>query len=156
MAKKAKGKSKGRVAIRKAGKKPITFEKGKLHRALGVPEGEKIPDSKKRAALSGRLGGKIKKMAVFAFKGALAEGRRTAQGKRQKKRAPHNPMTIEERKAWAERLLRGHRGGMQQPSRGNRLVSAVARAANTYGQQRLHELHPTRRRKERRYRRVSK
>lgn len=79
MAKKARGRGKKRVTIRKGGKKPITFEKGKLHRALGVPEDQPIPDSKKRAALAGRLGGKIKKMAVFAFKGALAKGRKTAK-----------------------------------------------------------------------------
>lgn len=67
-----------KVTIKKKGKKPITFEKGALHRALKVPEGEPIPEGKKRAALAGRYGPKVKKMAVFAFKGALAAGRKTA------------------------------------------------------------------------------
>jgi len=78
MAKKARGKPKAKVTMRKAGKKPISFKPGALHRALGVPEGEPIPESKKRAALVGRYGPKNKKRASFAFKGALAKGRKTA------------------------------------------------------------------------------
>ena len=66
------------VTIKKKGKKPLKFRKGALHEALNVPEGEPIPEGKKRAALAGRYGPKIKKMAVFAFKGALAAGRKTA------------------------------------------------------------------------------
>ena len=74
-----------KVTIKKKGKKPITFEKGKLHRALGVPAGESIPPGKKKAALSGALGSKVKKMAVFAFRGALAAGRKTAARRRASK-----------------------------------------------------------------------
>ncbi len=73
-----------KVVIKKKGKKPLTFNKGALHRALGVPEGEPIPESKKKAALAGKYGDKVKKMAVFAFKGALAAGRKTAQANKKK------------------------------------------------------------------------
>jgi len=82
--KKAKG---GTVTIKKAGKKPLTFKKGALHRALGVPEGEPIPAGKKAAALAGRYGPKVEKMAVFAFRGALAAGRKTVAKGRKKKRS---------------------------------------------------------------------
>jgi len=69
----------------KKGQKPLVFRKSALHKALGVPEGEKIPESKKRAALAGKYGPKVKKMAVFAFRGALAQGRKTAMKNRKKK-----------------------------------------------------------------------
>ena len=69
----------GTQVIKAAGKKPIAFKKGGLHKALGVPQGEKIPASKKAAALAGRYGPKVKKMANFAWKGALAKGRQTAK-----------------------------------------------------------------------------
>jgi len=71
----------GTQVIRAAGKKPLTFKKGALHAALNVPQGETIPASKKAAALRGDYGPKIKKQAVFAFKGALAAGRKTAKRK---------------------------------------------------------------------------
>ncbi len=58
------------------GKTPISFKRGALHRQLGVPMGQKIPNSKKAAALAGELGPLAKKRAAFAFKGALAAGRR--------------------------------------------------------------------------------
>jgi hypothetical protein len=67
------------VTLRAKGKSPITFKKGALHSQLGVPQGQPIPASKKRAALSGSLGPLAKKRASFAFKGALAAGRRTAR-----------------------------------------------------------------------------
>lgn len=67
------------VRIKARGKKPLVFRKGALHRALGVPEREPIPPGKKAAALAGKFGPKVKKMAVFAFKGALAKGRETAR-----------------------------------------------------------------------------
>lgn len=71
--------SKETVIIKKKGKKPLKFEKGGLHRSLGVPEDKPIPKSKIQAALRGEYGPKAKKQAVFAFKGALAAGRKTAQ-----------------------------------------------------------------------------
>lgn len=74
-----------KVTIKKKGKKPITFRKGALHRALGVPEGEPIPPGKKKAALAGKYGPKVKRMAVFAFKGALKKGRETASKKHGRK-----------------------------------------------------------------------
>ncbi len=40
--------------------------KGRLHRALGVPEGEKIPAAKMRAALAGKHGSAARKMAQAA------------------------------------------------------------------------------------------
>lgn len=69
------------VVIREAGREPLTFIKGALHKALDVPLEEKIPEGKKRAALAGKYGSAVKRMAVFAFKGALAKGRRTARRK---------------------------------------------------------------------------
>ena len=72
--------------LRAAGKKPISFEKGALHRALGVPEDETIPAAKKQAALAGKYGPAVKKMAVLAFKGALAKGRQTASLHRKRKK----------------------------------------------------------------------
>jgi len=72
-----------RVTMRKKGKEPISFEKGALHKQLGVPEGKPTPEAKKRAALAGEYGPLAKKRAVFAFKGALAAGRkkRSKKGK---------------------------------------------------------------------------
>jgi hypothetical protein len=37
--------------------------KGRLHRALGVPEDQTIPDSKMREALSGKKGARVQRMA---------------------------------------------------------------------------------------------
>lgn len=59
------------------GQKPVTFNKGGLHRSLGVPEGEKIPASKMAAAKAGKYGKKAVKQANMAT-GMLAAGRRTA------------------------------------------------------------------------------
>lgn len=75
-----------RVTLRKKGRRPISFKKGALHRELGVAEGEPIPESKKRAALSGRDGPLAKKRATFAFKGALAAGRATRKRGRGRRR----------------------------------------------------------------------
>lgn len=55
-----------KVKISSPGKKPITFEKGGLHKSLNVPDGEKIPADKKAAALSGSYGAKAKAQALFA------------------------------------------------------------------------------------------
>jgi hypothetical protein len=66
----------------KKGQEPIHFKEGALHRQLGVSVGEKIPESKKRAALSGAEGPLAQKRARFAWKGALAAGRKTVAGKR--------------------------------------------------------------------------
>ena len=74
------------VTLRAKGKKPISFRAGDLHRALGVPEDETIPAVKKQAALAGKYGPKVKKMAVFAFRGALAEGRNTATAHKGRKK----------------------------------------------------------------------
>lgn len=52
--------------IRKAGKKPITFVKGGLHKSLGVPQGKPIPKDKLEAALRGEYGPKAQKQARFA------------------------------------------------------------------------------------------
>jgi hypothetical protein len=57
---------------------PFTFKRGALHQQLGVPQGEPIPAAKKRAALAGDDGPLAKKRATFAFKGALAAGRKTS------------------------------------------------------------------------------
>jgi len=52
--------------IHKEGKKPISFHPGGLHESTGTPSGEKIPASKRAAALSGSYGPKAKKQAQFA------------------------------------------------------------------------------------------
>lgn len=65
------------------GQKPVTFERGALHRQLGVPQGEKIPAAKMAAAKAGRLGPLAKKRANFAT-GMLAKGRRTAAKSKRK------------------------------------------------------------------------
>lgn len=44
----------------------FTVHKGALHRALGVPEGEKIPESKLSGHHSGRLGRMIASARGFA------------------------------------------------------------------------------------------
>jgi len=67
------------VTIRKRGMKPLKFKGGALHEQLGVPAGQPIPPGKKRAALAGRYGPLAKKRAVFAFRGALSKGRKTAK-----------------------------------------------------------------------------
>jgi hypothetical protein len=58
----------------KAGQKPIEFNKGGLHESLHVPQGQKIPASKKAAALHGNYGAKAKKQAMFA-KNVLTGGK---------------------------------------------------------------------------------
>jgi hypothetical protein len=69
------------VTLRKKGKKPIRFKEGALHRQLGVPAGEKIPEGKMRAAAAGRYGPLAQRRARFAL-GLLAKGRRTAARRR--------------------------------------------------------------------------
>lgn len=60
--------------IHKAGKKPITFNKGGLHKSTNTPMGKPIPAAKKQAALSGKYGAKAKKQAQFA-KNVLTKGK---------------------------------------------------------------------------------
>lgn len=55
-----------KVTIKKAGKKPISFNKGGLHKSTHTPAGKPIPASKRSAALSGAYGAKAKKQAMFA------------------------------------------------------------------------------------------
>ena len=50
----------------KDGHKAITFQKGGLHKSLGVAMGQKIPSGMMAAALAGKKGGKAKKQAEFA------------------------------------------------------------------------------------------
>lgn len=56
----------------------ISFQKGGLHRSLGVPEGEPIPADKMNAALAGRYGPKAKRQANLA---------RTLEGMNHKRKA---------------------------------------------------------------------
>jgi hypothetical protein len=81
-AKKRKGKTVkvgGTQVITAKGKKPLSFTKGALHKALGVSLDRPIPPGKKRDALKGKYGKKVQKQARFAFRGALAKGRETAR-----------------------------------------------------------------------------
>lgn len=50
----------------KPGQKTISFRKGGLHASTGTPQGQKIPASKKAAALAGKYGSKAKAQANFA------------------------------------------------------------------------------------------
>ena len=59
------------------GQKPVTFQKGGLHRSVNVPQGQKIPASKIASAKRGDYGPKAKKQAIMAT-GMLAAGRKTA------------------------------------------------------------------------------
>lgn len=52
--------------IHKEGKKPIKFKVGGLHESTHTPSGEKIPESKRRAALAGKYGPQAEKQAQFA------------------------------------------------------------------------------------------
>ena len=60
-----------------AGKAPVTFQKGGLHKSLGVPADQTIPAAKMAAAKAGDYGPKAKAQAVLAT-GMLAAGRKTA------------------------------------------------------------------------------
>lgn len=53
--------------IHKEGKKPISFHPGGLHESTHTPAGEKIPASKRAAALAGNYGPKARKQALFAL-----------------------------------------------------------------------------------------
>lgn len=53
------------ITPQKKGQKKITFEEGGLHRSTGTPQGEKIPESKHRAAARGDYGPKAKKQEQF-------------------------------------------------------------------------------------------
>lgn len=59
------------------GQKPVTFNKGGLHRSTNTPMGQKVPASKIAAAKAGQYGPKAVKQANMAT-GMLAKGRRTA------------------------------------------------------------------------------
>jgi len=77
----AKKKAPAKVTISGGkGQKPVTFEKGGLHKSTGTPQGQKIPAGKMAAAKAGQYGPKAQKQANFAT-GMLAKGRKTAQGK---------------------------------------------------------------------------
>lgn len=77
----AKKKAPAKVTISGGkGQKPVTFQKGGLHKSVGVPQSEKIPPAKMAAAKAGKYGPKAQKQANFAS-GMLAAGRKTTQGK---------------------------------------------------------------------------
>jgi len=70
------------IEPQEAGQEPLHFKKGALHKALGVPLDQPIPEPEKRAALAGEYGPKVRSMAIFAFLGALARGRETIRRRR--------------------------------------------------------------------------
>ena len=72
------------IAPEKKGQKKVTFQKGGLHKSLGVPQGKDIPASKMAAAKKGDYGPKAQKQANMAT-GMLAKGRRTAAKDSKKK-----------------------------------------------------------------------
>ena len=71
-----------KVTIKGKGK-PVSFNKGGLHRSVGVPQGQKIPAAKLAAAKAGKYGPLAQKQANFAA-GMLAAGRKTANKNRPK------------------------------------------------------------------------
>lgn len=58
--------AKVKLKVKKQGQKPITFEKGGLHKSTETPMGQKIPTEKREAALAGEFGEKAQKQAQFA------------------------------------------------------------------------------------------
>lgn len=63
-----------KLKAKKPGQKTIEFNKGGLHASTHTPQGEKIPASKRMAALHGAYGPKAKKQAQFA-KNVLTGGK---------------------------------------------------------------------------------
>ena len=77
-------KSAGKETIpAKGGKPAVSFQKGGLHKSLGVPPDQPIPAGKMADALAGKAGPLAKKQATFA-NGFLAKGRKTAAKKKGK------------------------------------------------------------------------
>jgi len=74
----------GKQTIKSPGKKPISFEKGGLHKSTGTPAGQKIPAAKMQAALSGELGPKAAAQARFA-QNVLTGPKAAPKGKSAKK-----------------------------------------------------------------------
>jgi hypothetical protein len=58
------------------GKAPVSFQKGGLHKSLGVPQGQTIPAEKMAAAKAGDYGPVAQAQANLAT-GMLAKGRQT-------------------------------------------------------------------------------
>lgn len=54
------------IQPKESGQKKIKFKVGGLHESTHTPPGEKIPASKRAAALAGSYGAKAKKQAQFA------------------------------------------------------------------------------------------
>jgi hypothetical protein len=79
MAAKGAGKSGGgkKTTIKSAGKAPVKFTPGGLHKSTGTPAGQPIPAAKMAAAKAGKFGPKAAKQANMAA-GLLAAGRKTA------------------------------------------------------------------------------
>jgi hypothetical protein len=65
MATKVKKGKKVTLKPTKKGQKPISFKAGGLHSSTKTKSGQKISASKMQAALSGKLGPKAKKQALF-------------------------------------------------------------------------------------------
>ena len=79
---KTPAKSGGKTTIpAKGGQPAVTFNKGGLHKSLGVPPDQPIPAAKMAQALSGKAGPLARKQAVMA-RGFLAKGRKTAAKKK--------------------------------------------------------------------------
>jgi len=47
------------------GQKKVSFHAGMLHRHLGIPQGQKIPEKKKEQALKGKFGPKVEEEVRF-------------------------------------------------------------------------------------------
>ena len=65
MARKVKVGTKVTLKPKKSGQKPISFRAGGLHKSLGVPQGQKIPQEKINAAVRGEYGPLAKKQALL-------------------------------------------------------------------------------------------
>lgn len=64
----------------KKGQKPITFQKGGLHKSTNTPAGEKIPAKKLAQAKSGKLGAKAQKQELFRENVLTGRKRSTSTG----------------------------------------------------------------------------
>jgi hypothetical protein len=74
------------IGAKGKGKPAVSFEKGGLHRSLGVPQDQTIPAGKMAAAKQGKFGPKAQAQANLAT-GMLAAGRKTAAKNRAKKKS---------------------------------------------------------------------
>lgn len=87
---------------------------GQLHRDLGVPQGQPIPDAKLRAAAAGRDGPKVAQRARFAetlkkmpHPGHGSRNEERTESSAERRREAHNP-ALEQRESGMDRAMSAH------------------------------------------------